>query len=159
MFIAILVSFPHGSSIKDFSAILLLRLCMRCIQMANLQPDRRELHLTVTSDTAIGFEEMLELALKELPRYTKVAADPGVINHGEISGTVGSYSFEVLRGNPDLCMQIRSMENDGFTRVDKSNSKSYVFAHEDERRKSISTYDMSTSDLPKRKSVSLSVDL
>jgi hypothetical protein len=127
--------------------------------MANLQPDRRELHLTVTSDTAIGFEEMLELALKELRRSTKVAADPGAINHGEISGTVGSYSFEVLRGNPDLCMQIRSLESDGFTRVDKSNPKSYVFEHEDERRKSISTYDMSITDLPKRTPVRLRVDV
>lgn len=112
--------------------------------MEELQPDRRELHLTVTSDTAIGFEEMLELALKELRRYTKVAADPGVINHGEISGTVGSYGVEVLRGNSDLCMQIRCLENEGFTRVKGGHRvDSYVFHHEDGRTKYISTFDMS----------------
>jgi hypothetical protein len=115
--------------------------------MEKLQPDRRELHLTVTSDTAIGFEEMLDLALKELRRYTKVAADPGAINHGEISGTVGSYSFEVFRGNHDLCMQIRSLENDGFTRIKGGyRADSYVFQHEDKRLKYISTYDMSIND-------------
>jgi hypothetical protein len=118
--------------------------------MEELQPDRRELHLTVTSNTAIGFEEMLELALKELRRYTKVAADPGVINHGEISGTVGSYGFEVLRGNPDLCMQIRCLENEGFTRVKGGRHGSYEFQHEDGRTKYISTYDMSIKEYPKR---------
>jgi hypothetical protein len=116
--------------------------------MNELQPDRRELHLTVTSDTVIGFDEMLELALKELRRYTKAAAVAGEINSGETKGTVGSYAFEIYRGNPDLCMLVRSLENDEFERIEEFNPNAYKFEHPDGRLKYIDTQDLTIKDVP-----------
>lgn len=111
-----------------------------------LMPDRKELHLTVTSDSSIGFDEMLELALKELRRYAKTAEEPGKINQGNIAGTVGSYNFEILRGVPTLCLLIRELEAEGFYRKDSPLPNSYEFEHKDGRRKSISFFDMEVRD-------------
>jgi hypothetical protein len=110
-------------------------------------PDRKELHLTVTSDSSVGFDEMLELALKELRRYAKTAEQPGKINQGNAHGTVGSYNFEILRGDPRLCELIRGIEAEGFYRKNDHSKISCEFEHKDGRRKSISMFTMAVSDI------------
>jgi hypothetical protein len=111
-----------------------------------LMPNRKELHLTVTSDSYVGFDEMLELALKELRRHAKSPEEPGKINQGNAAGTVGSYTFEIFRGDPKLCILIREFEADGFYRA-SSPSGFYYFENRDGRRKEISTLNMTVQDL------------
>ena len=117
------------------------------LQVMEQMKDRKELHLTVTSDSSVGFDEMLELALKELRRYAKAAEKPGKINQGNVAGTVGSYTFEILRGAPTLCVLIRELEAEAFQRVNDHSGISCEFEHKDGRRKSISLYDMKVSDI------------